>query len=172
MDTFKLIMVVGLPGTGKSTFSRALSVEIGAKHLNSDVIRTELGLRGQYTPADKAVVYQELKERTIALLNIGEIVIVDATLYRKDLRLPYTQIANQTGCQILWIELLTEEEIIKKRVSKQRPYSEADLTVYKKIKSLYEPITDHHLSLKTDIFPLETLVHRAKNFIDHGPTKN
>jgi predicted kinase len=172
MDTFKLIMVVGLPGTGKSTFSRALADEIDAKHLNSDVIRTELGLRGKYAPADKAKVYQELKERTKALLTIGATVIVDATLYREDLRQFYSQIARQIGCPVLWIELRTGEETIKQRVSKQRPYSEADMAVYQKIKSLYEPITDDHFSLETDVLSLETLVHLANNFIDHEPTTN
>lgn len=64
MSTRKLVLVVGLPGTGKSTFSRALAAELGARHLNSDVIRVETGLRGKYTPEDKAKVYEELRKRT------------------------------------------------------------------------------------------------------------
>jgi predicted kinase len=172
MDTSKLIMVVGLPGTGKSTFSRALAAELDARHLNSDVIRTELNLRGKYSPKDKAKVYEGLKERTEALLNANSTVIVDATLYREDLRRTYAELARRLKCPIHWLELNTGEESIKERVSKQRPYSEADLAVYQKIKTLYEPLKVHHLSLKTDAFSLEALVKLAKKFINHESPTN
>lgn len=172
MSTRKLILVVGLPGTGKSTFSRALAAELGARHLNSDVIRAETGLRGKYTPEDKAKVYEELAARTRALLEAGWTVIVDATLYREDLRRPYTELARQLDCPIRWIELQTGETTIKERVSVQRPYSEADLAVYQEIKSLYAPLTAPHLTLQTDDAPPETLVKAAKTFLDHEPTTN
>lgn len=172
MNASKLVMVVGLPGTGKSTFSRALAAALDARHLNSDVIRTELGLRGKYSPEEKAKVYGQLKERTEALLNAGSTTIVDATLYREDLRQPYIEIAHRLACPILWIELHTGEETIKERVSKQRLFSEADMAVYLKIKMLYEPLTAHHLSLETDVLSLETLVKAAKKFIDHEQRTN
>jgi predicted kinase len=172
MDTSKLVMVVGLPGTGKSTFSRALAASIGAHHLNSDVVRTELDLRGKYSPKDKAKVYQALKEQTGRLLNAGSTVIVDATLYLEKLRQPYTELAQQLGCPTLWIELHARTETIKERVSEKRPYSEADLAVHQKIKSLYEPLQEHHLSLETDDVSLETLVNMAEKFIGHEPTTN
>lgn len=172
MNTSKLVMVVGLPGTGKSTFSRALAERLGARHLNSDVIRTELGLRGQYSPEDKARVYQKLQEQTEALLDAGATVIVDATLYREDLRQPYTRLAQQLARPILWIELQTGEDTIKERVSEQRPYSEADLAVYRKIKARYEPLKAHHLILETDVIPLETLVTVGEKFINNGSATN
>jgi hypothetical protein len=172
MVTPSLIMVVGLPGTGKSTFSHALAVHLGARHLNSDVIRAELGLRGQYSPVVKAKVYGELRARTATLLNAGATVIVDATLYREALRRPYAELAHRSGCPISWIELRTGEEAIKERVSRQRPYSEADMAVYEKIKALYEPLEAHHLILETDDVSLEILVSIAEKFIAHEPTTN
>jgi predicted kinase len=165
-------MVVGLPGTGKSTFSRALAHHIGAHHLNSDVIRAEIGLRGKYSPSDKAKVYGMLEERTEALLKAGATVIIDATLYRQDLRQTYTNLAQQLRCPIKWIELHTGEATIKERVSKKRPYSEADMAVYEKIKTLYEPLHGDHLNLETDNGSLETLVDMALKFINHEPTTN
>lgn len=172
MNAAKLIMVVGLPGTGKSTFSRALAAETDAHHLNSDVIRAELGLRGKYAPEDKERVYRTLRERAEALLDTGSAVIVDATLYREDLRQPYTDLAQRTGSPILWIELHTGEETIRKRVSRQRTYSEADLAVYHKIKTLYEPLQGHHLPLDSDYVKPATLLETAKKFIDHEPQTN
>ena len=173
MNFTKLIMVVGLPGTGKSTFSRALAGKLGARHLNSDIVRTELGLRDQYRPEDKARVYEELLNRSKNLLVSGHTVIVDATLYREDLRQPYLDAARTLSCPILWIELHTPEESIKKRVAKQRAYSQADFAVYRKIKKDYEPLKEVHLSLNTDEMALDALVNAAIKFIDtYEPTGN
>jgi hypothetical protein len=172
MKPAKLIMVVGLPGTGKSTFSRALAADIGACHLNSDVIRTAMGLRGKYTAKDKAMVYRTLRERSKHLLDSGSTVIVDATLYREDLRQPYTKLAQDAACLILWIELHSEEETIKARVSVERPDSEANFAVYQEIKKGYEPLEEDHLSLKTDAVALDVLIRAARKFIDHEPTAN
>lgn len=165
-------MAVGLPGTGKSTFSRALAETIVARHLNSDIIRAELHLRGKYAAKDKAKVYGELRKRTEELLKEGLTVIVDATLYREYLRWPYTDLARRMDCPIVWIELHTGEKTIKERVAKQRPYSEADLAVYQKIKTLYEPLQEHHLCLDTDELTLAVLLDVAQKFINHEPTTN
>ncbi|NJC25594.1 AAA family ATPase [Neolewinella antarctica] len=170
MNSAKLIMVVGLPGTGKSTLSRKLAVEIGAEHLNSDVIRAELGLRGQYTPTDKARVYQALIERTETLLSAGTSVIVDATLYRKDLRRPYQKLARRLACPISWIELNANEETIERRVEKQRTFSEADLAVYQKIRARYESLTAPHLRLGPEFAPLESMVTVAKKYMNYEQT--
>lgn len=166
-------MVVGLPGTGKSTLSRALAARIGAQHLNSDVIRTALGLRSKYSVQDKAMVYRELVARSKDLLVNGHTVIVDATLYREDLRQPYLELARSVPCTIRWLELRTGEESIKERVVKKRPFSQADLAVYHTIKKVYEPLKAMHLILKTDGVTLDALVNAALKFIDtDDPTAN
>ncbi len=172
METSALIMVVGLPGTGKSTFSRALAQQLGAEHLNSDVIRAELGLRGQYSAAAKAKVYRTLREQTKAKLQGGKSVIVDATLYREDLRQPYAELALELRRPIHWIELRTGLATIKKRVAGKRPFTEADFSVYEKIKALYEPLEQPHLHLETDEATLDALVAEAENYLKHEPTAN
>ena len=43
-----LLVVFGLPGTGKTTFARALAARLGLPHFNTDIIRAELGRKQQY----------------------------------------------------------------------------------------------------------------------------
>lgn len=163
-----LILIVGLPGTGKTTFAAELAKEIEAVHLNSDMIRATLGKQGKYDSASKAVVYEELYDRATEMLKEGNRLIVDATLYKEKLRKPYDELARRMDKPIKWIELKADEPTIRQRVGKKREYSEADFEVYQKIKALYEPITQNHLVLRTDVLSLSEMVGMAKEYIRLG----
>lgn len=87
----KLILVGGLPGTGKSTLARGLGDALGATVLRSDVIRKELaGMApwvsgasefgtGLYTPEQLERTYVELLDRAGRELSLGRTVVVDAS---------------------------------------------------------------------------------------------
>ena len=137
MHTGELILVVGLPGTGKTTFAYALSKAISAKHLNSDIMRHDIGKRRQYDTASKAIIYNEMLNRTENFLKNHQKVIVDATFYKNIFRKPYELLSEKYNTEIKWIEIKASEEVIEKRVNKKREYSEADFEVYKKIKKDY-----------------------------------
>ncbi len=161
-----LILIVGLPGTGKTTLALELAKEIDAVHLNSDMIRTSLGLRGQYDAASKAAVYKELHDKAAEVLKQGKKLIIDATLYKVVLRDSFEKLANKYHVPIKWIELKAEDASIKKRVSKKRQYSEADFEVYLKIKATYQPIGRNHLILRSDILSLEEMIEKAQEYIE------
>lgn len=160
-----MIIITGLPGTGKSTLARALADSIGSRHLNTDVIRGELGMRGQYDAKSKEAVYEELLKRAGELLEEGQSVIIDGTFYKKNLRNRFLELARRRQKSIRWIELRASEETIRQRVREDRPDSEADFEVYKKIKAIYEPLERGHLLLWSDELTVEEMTKRAKDFL-------
>lgn len=140
-----LILVMGLPGTGKSYFARHLAEKIGAAYFNTDIIRDKLGLRGQYDAASKQKVYDRLYREAGQKLTEGKTVIVDGTFHRKEGREDLKQIAHENKALLKIFVITAEEEIIRERTAKQRKYSEADFEVYKKVKEQFEPVEeDHH----------------------------
>ncbi len=157
-----LIMVVGLPGTGKSTFARELARTIDGNHFNTDMIRDSLNLRGSYDKESKQRVYDELLLRTKETLKSGGIAIVDGTFYLRSLRKTFIDLAEKIGKPIQWIVLEASESVIKERVSQKRTYSEADFEVYKTVKEQYEPIEEPHLTLKSDEQQLSDMVVETK----------
>ncbi|MEL6276670.1 MAG: ATP-binding protein [Bacteroidota bacterium] len=161
----RLIMVVGLPGTGKTTFSKLLSDTIGAHHLNTDKIRDQLKLRGKYDDATKQMVYSKLKEHTAILLSKGATVIVDGTLYKKRLRDAFSELVMQLELPTNWIELQAQEKVIKKRVASKRTFSEADFSVYQLIKANYEPLEGEYLVLQSDELDHVEMVVRAMKYL-------
>jgi aminoglycoside phosphotransferase family enzyme/predicted kinase len=87
----RLVIVVGLPGTGKSTVATGLADRLGWELLCSDEVRKDLaGLghaeraeaaphQGLYTAQSRAAVYGELLRRAEVALGMGESVVLDAT---------------------------------------------------------------------------------------------
>jgi len=164
-STARLILVFGLPGTGKSTLAAALAQRLGIAHLNTDIVRDLLGKRGQYGEGDKQQIYDELLRLATLELAAGKHVIVDGTFYRKALRSPFLQLAKNKGAVVKWIEVCASEEVVKERVSKKRKYSEADYAVYLKIASEFEPLEANCLSLHSDRQDLEKMLGKCLEYI-------
>ncbi|MEZ4921428.1 MAG: ATP-binding protein [Saprospiraceae bacterium] len=144
-----LVLITGLPGSGKSTLAREYARVYGAIHLNSDVVRRELDLMGDYSDAAKQKVYRALQERAQAYLSRNVLVLIDSTLFKQSLRDEYFELASAMNAPMRLIELQVDEELARERTNKKRPDSEADFEVYKKIKSLYEPIQEPHLVIQS-----------------------
>ncbi len=168
MPRRKIIVVTGLPGTGKTTFARAMSEATGAHHLFSDQIREQIGKRGAYDPKNKDEVYNFLIARAVELLDVEQIVIVDATFSKEKWRKMLKERCHAIGVDLFWICLTASEDTIKKRVSKTRPYSQADFGVYQKLKKEFDELNMHHLPLSSDRLSLEEMVGKAISYIGYS----
>ena len=160
-----LIVIFGLPGTGKTTFATVLSNQLGIKHFNTDIIRSLSGKSQQYDKENKALIYDEILKLTSLEFEKGKSVIVDATFYKKKLRKRFKVLAQEYDTSVKWIEICAGEEVVKKRVSKKRRYSEADFAVYQMIKSQFEPMEEKYIQLFSGQEEMPDLIEKAIKFI-------
>lgn len=160
-----ITIVCGLPGTGKTTFAKALSDAIGAVHLNTDRIRHAMGRQGQYSDTLKTTIYESLLRRTREALYEGKHVVIDGTFYKQKFRKAYIRLAKDLVVPLHWIEIVAAEETVRERVSHSRPYTEADFSVYQKVKAEFEPLTDPRLVLDSDILSIDEMVFTAKKYM-------
>jgi aminoglycoside phosphotransferase family enzyme/predicted kinase len=128
----RLVLVGGLPGTGKSTLAGALSAATGWPLLRSDVLRKELaGLRpgesaaaafraGMYGAEATASVYAELLARAAALLRSGRSVILDATWTRQCWRDAAEELGQNAATDVVGLQCEASRELSALRLVQRR----------------------------------------------------
>lgn len=167
MSAFLLILL-GLPGSGKTTLAQALVPVLEAVHLSSDRIRRQLGQRGQYGQADKDRVYAQMAERAAEALVQGKPVVADATFAQAAHRSQLVEAAQQAACPIYVVYLQVPEAVVQQRLQADRPESEADFAVYQQVKAQFAPIDQPHLILDTHRHPLPQQIDVVKRYLQHG----
>lgn len=161
-----IILVAGLPGTGKSYFAIRLAARLEAVYISSDKVRKSLEGMGKYALEDKLSVYKGMADLAEVNLTKGESVVLDATFYRKDMRSLFFTLADKYSSDIYFVYIEAKEDLIRKRVSKARPDSEADFEVYKKVKAQYDPINIPHLILQSTDRNISEMIQQAVQYIN------
>ncbi len=160
-----VILVFGLPGTGKTFFSEILAERKNAVHLNTDIIRGKLSLKGRYDEKTKQQVYNELFKKTQMELKKGANVIVDGTFHKSGWREQLEKLVAELHHKIYFIEIKASEETARKRLSKKRKHSVADIDVYKKINDKFESFNKDFLELWSDKEAIESMIKKAEDYI-------
>jgi aminoglycoside phosphotransferase family enzyme/predicted kinase len=124
----RLVLVGGLPGTGKSTLAAGLGDALGATVLRSDEVRKELaGMsvtapaeaafgEGIYTPGFTAAAYEALLRRARIALELGETVILDASWTDQQWRAEAEQVARRVEADLVQLECQAPAELAATRL--------------------------------------------------------
>ena len=161
----QLILVMGLPGSGKTYFASRLAQKLKCSHYNSDRIRKTYDRDPSYKESDKSKVYDLMFQRVCSELQEGFTVIVDATFSKGEYRSPYLNYCKEQEIPVRIFLLKAKESVIEERVSNPRPDSDADYQVYKKIKAEFEPCKEPYLSLYTDRYEVDFLIQTAIDYL-------
>ena len=143
--TGKLWVMCGLSGSGKSYWAEQLLPQLPGVRLRSDVLRkTQHGLdplqssgsgvgEGLYRPQSSAQVYDTLAQHALALLELGENVIVDAACLHRAQRQLFYEAARSIGANVDLLFCTAEQALLRERIRKRQSAhkdpSEADLAV-------------------------------------------
>jgi aminoglycoside phosphotransferase family enzyme/predicted kinase len=147
-----LVLVGGLPGTGKSTLATALARQANLAHLRSDVVRKELaGLppeasarssfgEGVYSSAWTERTYAECQRRAEAMLFEGRRVIVDASFGEEARRTAFMDVAMRLATPVVFLHCVAADEVALQRINgRQGDASDADARIYREKAQRWEP---------------------------------
>jgi aminoglycoside phosphotransferase family enzyme/predicted kinase len=135
----RVVLVGGLPGTGKSTVAGTLADRMGAVLLRSDRIRVELpgaaelsadaGYgRGLYGEDQRHRTYREMLARARTLAEHGESVVLDASWSSARERVAARAVADETIASLSELCCVAPREITEQRVA-HRVGDPSDATV-------------------------------------------
>lgn len=150
-----LILVGGLPGTGKSTLARELAQQAGFIVIRSDAVRKELAGVAEtadspaevredlYSTPMTEATYAACLEQAEALLFEGKRVIVDATFRADKHRKVFLDLALKWGVPTLFLVCQANPETVRLRLGQRKgDVSDADWSVYQQLAGTWEQAGD------------------------------
>jgi predicted kinase len=150
-----VIVLVGLPGSGKSHFAREVRRRIPAAILDSDALRQALFANPKHTKQEHSRLFPAIHVLMARLLERGISIIVDATNLKEANRKQYYKLAARYGAKLALVRVWAPKAVVRSRLKARdaglnvADRSTATLEVYEAMLADVEPIRRPHLSVNT-----------------------
>ena len=162
-----LVILCGLPGTGKSHFARELAHRAPFVWLSSDRTRKLLVDIPSYSRREHRRVFSAMHVLTKGYLRDGYSVVFDATNLNENVRRPLYESADEAGVEPLIIRFTAPSELVRSRLSDraegigEASQSDATWDIYSRMAVADQPVPRPHLLVSgpedTEAVLLETL---------------
>ena len=164
-----LVMLTGLPGTGKSNLAGQLAEVLPFAIVESDQVRKILFPQCEYTGEESQWVHRTCHALMDKLLMKGVRVIYDATnLHERHRELVY-RLADAREVKLIVVKVVSPEAVASQRLRNRRgdvkdddDVSDADVKVYRRMSRSVDPIRRNHVVVDTsrDLRPAITKLLR------------
>ncbi len=135
-----LLMLMGLPGAGKTHCARLLSARLGAAHVATDQLRSRLFIAASYADEENRAVFTVAEALVDELLGEGHVVILDATNLMARYRAPIEVVASRHGVTPLRVLVVADDADARARLAaralarSEDDHSDADVGVYERMR--------------------------------------
>ncbi len=150
-----LIMLSGLPASGKSHLAAQIRRRYPLTLLQSDELRKTLFRRPVYTQQESSRLFAAIHAVADHVLTGGASIIIDATNLKEAHRRPFYDIAARRGARLMVVEASAPEGVIRRRLAGRllgenaEDRSEAGTEVYEAMRAEAEPIRREHVVVDT-----------------------
>lgn len=166
-----LLMMVGLPGTGKTSIVTGLHRLLPCVLVATDFVRAQIRQSPMYTAAEMMLVYEVCYLLIERRLQRGQRVVFDGSNYLAARREYLTDLAKRNGAPVAVCSVQAAQEAIEQRLRQRqdrghsaKDKSDADWVVYQWMVEAQEPVIGEHLILDTTTTSPEILAHHLKNY--------
>lgn len=163
-----VVLVGGMPGTGKSTLARSLASRAGFEVVRSDLVRKQLAATSDpppahlYSPEWDDRTYDACLARVERGLWEGRRVLVDATFRDATRRRQFLDAARNWAVPTVALQCQASPELVRERLEGRRDDpSDADWQVYQRLAACWNQDTPHggdaSAIITTDLGPDDSL---------------
>lgn len=172
-----LIVMAGLPGTGKSTLAQALAARLPALVLDKDIIRARLFAPGRIEYSREQddlcmeVIYL-ITEHVLRADRAQRIIIDGRTFSRGDQVKDLLFRTERLRLTPVFIECVCTDAVAKERLERDRaagthPAGNRNFELYLELKEKAEPLSPDHLVIDTGKEPLKRSVEGCLAYLDN-----
>lgn len=135
-----LVLLSGLPATGKTTFAARLASRLPIVAIESDAVRRELVPQPSYTSTESARVFDVAEARVHDALLAGRHALLDATNLTARDRGRFLACAAQVDATVLAVRLTAPIHTVRQRMGRPREgHSQAGFDVYLRMRERPQP---------------------------------
>lgn len=168
----KLIVVSGIPGTGKSSVAESVATSLRLPILSIDPIEAAMWHGGFPKDATGVAAYEVAAATAEEQLKLELSVVIDAVNPVESSRDTWRRLAARRHAKLIPIEIIcSEESLHRQRVEKRkRNIPGMPEVTWERVlerRQEYEPWADKHLTLDS-VAPLSNLVQRALDYINES----
>ena len=167
-----LVVMCGLPGTGKSYFAAKLTEQVPFLILETDRLRKVLVSHPKYTTGEHRRVFRSCYYLIEEYLSNGYSVLFDATNLNEEFRTYLYDISESTGAPLAVVHVTAPKETVRRRLKHRKAdrdantNSDAGWLIYTRLAPVEEPVQREHYAVDTskDITPvLEQVISWARS---------
>jgi predicted kinase len=151
-----LVMLTGLPGTGKSHLAHRLAEVLPFAIIESDQVRKILFPECEYSGEESQWVHRTCHAVMEKLLKKGVRVIYDATNLHERHREQVYRLANGTETKLIIVKVVTPQEVVSDRLHSRHEapqndgdISDADWSVHQRMARRVDPIGRNYIVVDT-----------------------
>lgn len=166
-----LLMLVGLPGAGKSLLIHHLQALLPVTVVSSDQVRIRALAQPGYSLEEVDAIYDLCHAVIGRRLAQGQRVVFDATNLLRRRRQALRRTAAQSGaivavCHVTASAADTRQRLQARHSQTRRPgdLSDAGWSVYELLQNQFEPLQLPHLVLDTSVAPPDQLAHQLRDY--------
>ncbi|HMS32368.1 MAG TPA: ATP-binding protein [Candidatus Saccharibacteria bacterium] len=119
LDKPLAIVMMGIPGAGKTFFARQLANNLNIGYISEDRIRFDIYNKPSFTSEEQIVVRKIMGYMIEELSRVKKHMVLDGRFLNASERQKVHQVMTNAGYQVLTVWVQTEEDLAKRRASKR-----------------------------------------------------